>query len=84
MSQIDKLLKKFNRVPIPNDITLQDIEKLAKYYGCEIKQGGGKHPHGVIHRASGKIIPIPVHGKHIQEVYVKQLKELFNSIEGDM
>ena len=40
MSTIEKRLKKFYRKPIPNDITFEEIEVIAKYYGCQVSTGG--------------------------------------------
>ena len=80
MSTIKKCLDRFYKKPIPNDISFEEIELLANYFGCEIKYGGN-HPK-VAHRASGTIIPIPRHGKCVDEVYIKQLKLLFDEIQG--
>ncbi len=80
MSTIEKRLKKFYRKPIPNDVTFEEIETLARYFGCEVR-AGGKHGKTIIHRPSGTVIPIPYHGKHVKEAYVRALKSLFNAIE---
>ena len=79
MSKIEKLKQKFYRKPIPNDITFAEIEVLAKYYGC-IVRAGTNHMH-IVYPRLGRVIPIPTHNKHIGEVYIKQLKELFREIE---
>lgn len=78
MSTVEKQLKKFYRKPIPNDITFDEVESLAKHFGCTVV-GGGSHLK-VVHAHSGTVIPIPRHGKTVKEAYVKQLKQLFNSI----
>ena len=80
LSTLDKLKAKFYRVPIPNDITFDEAIRLARSYGCLIKTGG-KHPIKIIDLLSGTVIPIPVHGKFVQEVYISQLKDLFCEIE---
>ncbi len=80
MSTIEKRLKKFYRKPIPNDITFDDVKALCAYFGCEIYTGGN-HSQKVVHIPSGTVIPIPMHGKTIKEAYVKELKELFDSIK---
>lgn len=80
MSTIEKRLKKFYRKPIPNDITFDDVKALCAYFGCEIHTGGN-HSQKVVHIPSGTVIPIPMHGKTIKEAYVKELKELFDSIK---
>lgn len=79
MSTLEKRLKKFYRKPIPNDITFEEVESLAKHFGCIIV-GGGSHPK-VVHQSSGTVIPIPRHGKSVGEAYIKQLKMLFDTIK---
>lgn len=79
MSTIEKRIEKFYKKPIPSDITFDDVEALASYFGCKIATGG-KHSKKVVHIPSGTVIPIPIHGKTIGEAYVKQLKLLFDSI----
>lgn len=37
----------------------------------------------VVHKPSGTLIAIPRHGKSVREVYIKELKVLFDSI-GDI
>lgn len=78
MSQLKKLIDKFYSKPIRNDITFSEVEKLASAYGCKV-MSGGKHLR-IVHPESGRIIPIPRHGKTVEEAYIKQLKELFNYI----
>ena len=78
MSTIEKRLKKFYRKPIPNDITFDDVRVL----GCEIVTGGN-HSQKVVHKSSGTVIPIPMHGNCIGEAYVKELKNLFDQIKGE-
>lgn len=62
-------------------MTFSEIRKLAEAYGC-IVESGGKHMH-IVHRDLNRVIPIPIHGKNVQEAYIKQLKELFDLI-GDI
>ena len=83
MSKIETRIRKFYRKPIPNDITIRDVEVLAVYFGCVIR-AGGKHGVKVVHVPSGTVIPIPVHGKHIKEEYVKLLKILFDKIKEEI
>lgn len=78
MSQLQKLIAKFYSKPIRNDITFAEVETLAAAYGCIVKSGG-KHMR-VVHIPSGSVIPIPRHGKTVGEAYIKQLKDLFDSI----
>lgn len=79
MAKIEKLLEKLYRKPIPNDIRVEEIEKIAKHYGCVV-QPGGKHPMKIIHIQSGTVIPIPIHGDTVKEAYVKQFKKLLDEI----
>lgn len=82
MSQIEKRLKKFYRKPIPNDITFDDVRVLAEYFGC-IVVTGGNHIQKIVHKESGTVIPIPIHGKTVKEAYIKELKLLFDSIKSE-
>ena len=79
MSQREKLRKRFFKKPIPNDITYEELETLAKGYGL-IVVPGGKHPMKIVHRESGTVIPIPVHGKTVDEAYIKEVKRLLAEI----
>jgi hypothetical protein len=58
------------------------VKALATYFGCDIITGGN-HSQKVVHRPSGTVIPIPMHGKNIGEAYVKELKDLFDRIRGE-
>lgn len=81
MPQIEKLRKKFFEKPVRNDITFDEVEKLSSFYGCIVKQSGGKHPMKVVHVESGTVIPIPRHGKCVGEAYIAELKALYLLIE---
>ena len=80
MSTLEKLKAKFNEKPIPNDVTFDEVERLANAYGCRVI-AGGKHSKKIADVPSGTIIPIPMHGKYVQEAYIKELKDLFAEIE---
>ena len=79
MSTIEKLKKKFYEKPIRNDITYDEVERLARYYGCDIYTGGN-HQKRIVHKQSGTIIPLPQHGNLIKEAYIKELRDLFDTI----
>jgi len=83
LSKIEKLRDKFYKKPIPNDITFDDVVTLAESYGCIIKSGGNHTKVVYDNKELGlyRVIPVPKHGKTIGEVYVKELKELFDAIE---
>ncbi len=80
VSKLEKLRKKFFSKPIRNDMTFEEIEKLARAYGCKVG-GGGKHPFHVADPRTGTVIPIPTHGNTVGEAYIKQLRDLFEKIE---
>lgn len=80
MSQLDKLKQKFFEKPVRNDMTMDEIVKLSRSYGCEIFTGGN-HQIRVVHRESGRVIPIPQHGKHVKEAYIMELRELFEELD---
>ena len=82
MSSFEKRYMWFCRKPIPNDITFEDIEVIAKHFGCMVVTGGN-HSKKIVHKPSGTVIPIPMHGKYVGEAYIKQLKKLFDRIEED-
>lgn len=80
MSKIDKLLEKLNRKPIPNDIRIDELTRIAKHYGCQTVSGG-KHQLKIIHVPSGTVIPIPCHGDTVAEAYIKEFKALLAEIK---
>ena len=80
MSTLEKLKEKFHEKPIPNNISFDEVARLAKSYGCSVV-AGGKHSKKIVDVPSGTVIPIPVHGKYVQEAYIKELKDLFAEIE---
>lgn len=80
MSTLDKLKARFEAKPIPNDISFDEVERLSRAYGCSVVSGG-KHSKKIVDVPSGTVIPIPMHGKYVQEAYIKELKILFAEIE---
>lgn len=80
MSTLEKLKEKFNEKPVPNSISFDEVERLAKSYGCGVV-AGGRHSKKIVDVTSGTVIPIPMHGKYVQEAYIKELKDLFAEIE---
>lgn len=80
MSRVDKLIEKLYRVPIPNDMRIDEIERIVKRFGCETTSGG-KHPLKIIHKPTGTVIPIPKHGDTVEEAYIKQIKDLIDKIK---
>ena len=82
MSTIEKLIKKCKNKPIPKDITIDEVIRISKYYGCIVKTGGN-HQIRIAHVSSGRIIPIPVHGNTVKPAYIQELNELFELIESE-
>ena len=82
MSQLDKLLVKLYKKPIPNDIRVDEVEKIVKAHGCIIVPGG-RHQMKIVHQKTGTVIPIPSHGDTVAEAYIKQIKDLLNKIRGE-
>lgn len=80
MSKIEKLKNKFYEKPVRNDLTIDEVVRLAKAYGCDIYTGGN-HQIRIVHKESGRVIPLPRHGKSVKEAYVLELRELFDEID---
>ena len=80
MSTIEKLKNKFYEKPVRNDLTIDEVVRLAKAYGCVIYTGGN-HQIRIVHKESGRVIPLPRHGKSVKEAYVLELRELFDEID---
>ena len=79
MAQLEKLIEKLYRKPIPNDMRIDEIIKIVKAYDC-ITETGGKHPLKIIYPPTNTVIPIPMHGNQIGEAYIKQIKLLLDEI----
>ena len=80
MSTIEKLKRKLYEKPVRNDMTIDEAVRLARSYGCEIATGGN-HQVRIVHRATGRVIPLPRHGNTVKEAYIVELKELFDEID---
>ena len=82
MSQLDKLLAKLYKKPIPNDIRVDEVEKIVKAFGC-IVISGGRHQMKIVHKPTGTVIPIPSHGDTVAEAYIKEIKKMLDKIRGE-
>ena len=80
MSTLEKLKKKFYEKPVRNDLTVDEVVRLAKAYGCSVVTGGN-HQIRIVHKPTGTVIPLPCHGKTVKEAYIAELKNLFSEIE---
>lgn len=80
MSTIEKLIRRMLQKPVPKDMTIDEIERIAAFYGCSIITGGN---HQIRIRCNNpkRTIPIPIHGNTIKPAYIKELIELFEEIE---
>lgn len=76
MSTIEKLKKRFYGSPVPKDMTVEEISRLADHYGCIIRTGGN-HQIAFVNTKTGKIVPLPQHGKTVKQAYIRELRELF-------
>ena len=82
MSQLDKLLAKLYKKPIPNDIRVDEVETIVKAFGC-IVVSGGRHQMKIVHKPTGTVIPIPSHGDTVAEAYIKEIKVMLDKIRGE-
>ena len=73
MSSWDKLLKRF--LELDYDIRFEEIVKVMKEYGYEIKQPKGGSSHYSFVKSGCNRIVIPRH-KPIKKVYVKMIKKV--------
>ena len=80
MASIDKLLEKFYRKPIPNDITYDELRRIADHFGLIVKPPKGKHPMKISYPGIASI-PIPVHKKSVGEAYIYQVKMLIEKVK---
>ena len=80
MSTLEKLKKKFFENPVRNDLTIDEIIRLARAYGCDIVTGGN-HQIRIVYKPLGTVIPLPCHGKTVKEAYIIELKELISKID---
>ena len=61
-------------------MTIDEVIRLAKAYGCTVLTGGN-HQVRIAHKPTGRVIPIPSHGKTVKEAYIMELRELFDEID---
>ena len=79
MSTDEKLLEKILEKPTRNDITIDELISVAPLMGFEVC-GGGKHPIKLYHINSGRVIPIPVHGKCVKSAYICQVVRTYEEL----
>ena len=79
MSTDEKLLEKILGKPTRNDITIDELISVAPLMGFEVC-GGGKHPIHLYHKYTCKVIPIPVHGKCVKAVYIREVVKTYQKV----
>lgn len=72
MSKNEKLINKFLEKPVRTDITIDEVRTIAAIIGAELL-AGGRHSVHFVHKPSGTVIPIPIHGKAIGAAYIRQI-----------
>lgn len=82
MPTVKKIINDIKEKPTRNDITIEDIMRVAKYYGCTIRTGGN-HQIAICSEYLQRPIPIPCHGKYVKEAYVRLVADLIEEIESD-
>lgn len=80
MSSIEKLKKKFYSSPVPKDITINEVMRLAKHYNCVVLTGGN-HQIRIANPKTGIVVPLPQHDKSVLQPYIRELRELFDDEE---
>ena len=80
MSKIKKLRERIFEKPVRKDITIFEVIRLAKAYGCNALTGGN-HQIRICHPQTGTIIPIPRHGTTVKEAYIFEIQALILEIE---
>lgn len=82
MPTVKKLIRLIKEKPTRNDITKDDLIRVAEYYGFTVKTGGN-HQIAICSDYHKRPIPIPDHGKFVKEAYVRLVAELIEEIESD-
>lgn len=67
MTKKNKDLEKLYKKPIPNDMRISEIKRIAEAHGC-IFTTGGRHQYKIVHVRSGTSIAIPCHGDTVPEM----------------
>ena len=83
MTKKDKDLTKLYSKPIPKDMRIDEIKRIAEAHGC-IWETGGRHPFKIVHVQSGTSIAIPYHGDTVPLMCIREIKRLIDRIrEGE-
>lgn len=83
MSQMEKLLLKFQRRPTPTDIRFEEADRLLRYFGFVSRQpsGGGSH-HTYGHpRLRQCRLTIVGGGGTLKKVYVRKIVEIIEKVQ---
>lgn len=79
MSKRDKLRRKLRNNP--NDVTMQEVETLLLRFGFRLERISGSH-HIFRYKVGEQLgrIVVPLHGRKVGAVYVKQAVELLDEL----
>ena len=81
MAKLEKLIKKFQTIPLPVDIDIEDFIKYAKNFGFKYDRIRGSH-YIFIHDKLLVPFPVPtVNGKKVKNVYLRELNRLIKNVE---
>ena len=81
MSKDEKLIKKFQTNPLPNDIDFSDFKKYLEMYGFRLISVKGSHnlfTHDDIKEPY--VIPT-VNGRKVKPYYLKQINKIIKELE---
>lgn len=76
MSRIEKMFEKITNSP--DNTYWRELQTLAEYYGCTIKNG--RRHKIVYHELRPRPLTISVHNGKVKTVYVKEIVKLIEAI----
>jgi len=78
-----KLIEKFQKEPLPKDISLDELIRYLELYGFEVIKNRGKGSHCIAkHKNLERPFTIPSkNGKMVNFVYLKELNKIIKSME---
>lgn len=77
MSQIEKLIAKFNTKP--ESVKFRELDKILKYIGCDSVEAKGSHKKYKHLKVKNDIV-IPIHRGECKEFYKKQTQKQVKNI----
>lgn len=78
-----KLIEKFQKEPLPKDISLDELIRYLELFGFEIIKNRGKGSHCIAkHKNLARPFVIPSkNGKTVSFVYLKELNKIIKNME---